>query len=62
VFLGRSNERIKRAGINVSPAEVEDILMQHPDVAQAGVVGVASSTDETIFAFIVARRSGTDPG
>ncbi len=31
---------IKRAGINVSPAEVEDVLLQHPGVAQAGVVGV----------------------
>ena len=60
VFLGRSTEMIKRAGINVSPAEVEEILMQHPAVAQAGVVGVASETDEKIIAFVVAR-DGTPP-
>ena len=55
VFLGRSTEMIKRAGINVSPAEVEDILLQHPDVAQAGVVGVASGDGESIVAFVVPR-------
>ncbi|MGI4955280.1 MAG: class I adenylate-forming enzyme family protein [Janthinobacterium lividum] len=56
VFLGRSTEMIKRAGINVSPAEVEDVLLQHPDVAQAGVVGVASAKGEDIIAFVVPRE------
>lgn len=60
VFLGRSNEMIKRAGINVSPAEVEEILMQHPAVAQAGVVGVPSAKGEAIVAFVV-PRGGKDP-
>ncbi len=54
VFLGRNSEMIKRAGINVSPAEVEDVLMQHADVAEAAVVGVPDSKrGETIIAFIV---------
>ncbi len=53
VFLGRSTEMIKRGGINVSPAEVEDVLMQHPSVAQAGVVGVPSEIGESIIAFVV---------
>ena len=60
VFLGRSTEMIKRAGINVSPAEVEDILLQHPAVAQADVVGVPSGQGESIIAFVVAR-GGTAP-
>lgn len=55
VFLGRSTEMIKRAGINVSPAEVEDVLMQHPAVALAGVVGAPSANGETIVAFVVAH-------
>ena len=55
VFLGRSTEMIKRAGINVSPAEVEDILLQHPAVGQAGVVGVPGPNGETIVAFVVPR-------
>ncbi len=53
VFLGRSTEMIKRSGINVSPAEVEDVLLQCADVAQAGVVGVASGKGEDIVAFVV---------
>ena len=56
VFLGRATEMIKRAGINVSPAEVEDVLMQHPGVAQAGVVGVASGTGEAIIAFVLPKE------
>ncbi len=55
VFLGRSTEMIKRAGINVSPAEVEDVLLQHPDVAQVGVVGTPSEQGELIVAFVVPK-------
>ncbi len=38
-FVSRSSEIIKTSGINVSPAEVEDFLLSHPDVAQAVVTG-----------------------
>ncbi len=55
VFLGRSTEMIKRAGINVLPAEVEEVLMQHPAVAQAGVVCVPSDNEEAIIAYVVPR-------
>ncbi len=55
-FLGRSGEMIKRSGINVSPAEVEDALMQHPGVSQAGVVGVPDAEKgELIVAFVVPK-------
>ena len=55
-FAGRDADIIKRAGINVSPAEVESILLQHPDVAQAAVVGAsAAERGEAIVAFVVAR-------
>lgn len=60
VFQGRSTEMIKRAGINVSPAEVEEVLLQHPAVAQAGVVGVAGAKGETIIAFIVPLGAAPD--
>jgi fatty-acyl-CoA synthase len=53
-FVGRDTDMIKRAGINVSPAEVESVLLQHPAVAQAAVVGVASGErGEVIVAFVV---------
>jgi fatty-acyl-CoA synthase len=53
-FAARDAEIIKRAGINVSPAEVESVLLQHPGVAQAAVVGAASGErGEVIVAFVV---------
>jgi fatty-acyl-CoA synthase len=61
-FVGRDTDMIKRAGINVSPAEVENLLLQHPAVAQAAVVGAASGErGEVIVAFVVpASSTSTD--
>jgi fatty-acyl-CoA synthase len=54
VFVGRTTEMIKRTGINVSPAEVEEVLLQHPKVAQAAVIGVPDpAKGEIIVAFVV---------
>ncbi|MGT2477635.1 class I adenylate-forming enzyme family protein [Paraburkholderia terrae] len=53
-FVGRNTEMIKRAGINVAPAEVEDILRQHSGVALAGAAGVPDpERGEMIVAFVV---------
>ena len=38
-FLGRNSDMIKAGGIWVSPAEVESVLVEHPDVLEAAVVG-----------------------
>lgn len=57
VFVGRVSEMIKRAGINVSPAEVEAVLLRHPSVHQAAVVGVPDAVrGERIFAFVVMNQ------
>ena len=54
VFVGRVSEMIKRAGINVSPAEVEAVLRRHPSVKEAAVVGVPDAArGERIFAYVV---------
>ena len=54
IFAGRDSEMIKRAGINISPAEVEDVLMQHAAVSQAAVVGASDAArGEIIVAFVV---------
>jgi benzoate-CoA ligase len=47
---------IKAGGIWVSPAEVESVLVEHPDVLEAAVVG-ARNVDglETTVAFLVPR-------
>jgi len=40
----------------VSPAEVEEVLLRHPAVAEAGVVGIPDATyGEEIKAFVVVR-------
>jgi len=54
--LGRASDLLKAGGIWVSPAEVEERLLQHPDVAEAAVVGVADSNElDKPVAFVVAR-------
>lgn len=61
IFLGRATEMIKRAGINVSPAEVEDVLLQHPAVAQVAVVGAPDpARGEIIVAFVVTMKPATE--
>lgn len=56
-FVARDSEIIKRAGINIAPAEIEELLRQHPDVAQAGVAGAPNSDKgEIIVAFVVLVR------
>jgi len=57
-FVARDSDIIKRAGINVSPAEIESLLLMHPSVAQAAVVGTASGErGEAIVAFVVPQPS-----
>ncbi|PXY26962.1 benzoate-CoA ligase family protein [Prauserella muralis] len=43
--LGRFNDMIKAGGIWVTPSEVEDRLLEHPDVAEAVVVAVPDSDE-----------------
>jgi fatty-acyl-CoA synthase len=53
-FRGRIKEMIKTGGINVSPVEVEELLMKHPAVRIAYVVGIQDSVrDEIIGAVII---------
>ncbi len=39
-ILGRSDDTIKVAGKRLGPAEVESILVSHPDVSEAAAIGV----------------------
>jgi fatty-acyl-CoA synthase len=55
-FSCRVTEMIKKGGINISPAEVEDVLMRHGSVALVGVVGVPDARQgELLAAFVVAK-------
>ena len=58
-FFDRKKDMIKRAGENVSAIEVEAVLVEHPGVAEACVVGVADPIrDEAVAAIVVP----VDPG
>jgi crotonobetaine/carnitine-CoA ligase len=55
-FFDRAKDVIKRAGENVSASEVETVLLQHPDIAEAAVIGVPDPIrDESVMAIVVAE-------
>lgn len=54
-LLGRRKDLIIRAGAKIYPDEIEEVLQQHPGVAEAAVVGMADPAYEEVpVAFIVA--------
>lgn len=56
VIDGRSKDIIIRNGENISPKEIEDRLMTHPDIAQAAVIGIPDAkTGERAVAVVVTR-------
>lgn len=58
---GRAKELIITGGYNVYPREVEEVLSQHPAVADCVVAGVPSREwGETVAAFVVPRQAGGD--
>jgi fatty-acyl-CoA synthase len=57
-FRGRIKEMIKTGGINVAPLEVEEVLLGHPAVEQAYVVGLPDARKEEILAAVVVLREG----
>lgn len=55
-FIGRKDDVIKTSGHLVGPFEVESVLMEHPAVAEAGVIGKPDPTAlEIVKAFIVLK-------
>jgi acyl-CoA synthetase (AMP-forming)/AMP-acid ligase II len=58
-YVSRRDNQIKTAGYRVSPTEVEEVLHEHEQVAQAAVVGVADALlGQAIHAFVVLRAGG----
>ncbi len=53
---GRLKDLIIRGGVNISPVEVDNIIMQHPKVYEAAAVGIPDPIyGEEIVAYIVVR-------
>ncbi len=56
-FVGRADDVIKSAGHLIGPFEVESALMEHPAVAEAGVIGKPDPVvGETVKAFVSLKR------
>ena len=58
-FLGRKDDLIKSSGYRVSPYEVERILADHPDVADAAVVGEKAGPGRVLVAAYVIPKAGS---
>ncbi len=60
-ILDRKKDMIIVGGLNVYPSEVERVLREHPEIADAAVIGVPDDIrGEKVKAFVV-RRPGTEP-
>ena len=58
---GRADDVIISAGWTMSAIEIEDVLLRHPDVREAAVIGVADALrGQVVKAFIVSARGGDD--
>jgi acyl-CoA synthetase (AMP-forming)/AMP-acid ligase II len=55
---GRMDDVIVRGGENLSPGEIEDVLVQHPAVAEAAVVGVPDEEWGEVVAAVVVPHAG----
>jgi acetyl-CoA synthetase len=57
-FVGRADDVIKTSGHLIGPFEVESVLMEHPAVAEAGVIGKPDPVAMEIVKAFVSLRSG----
>ena len=51
----RKKEIIIKGGLNISPREVEDVLLRHPVVKEAAVIGRRKGEREEVVAFVTTR-------
>ncbi len=58
---GRSDDTIIRGGENIAPAEIEDVLVEHPHVHDCAVVGAEDSQWGQIIVAVVVPASGASP-
>ena len=59
---GRLDDVIVRGAENISPGEVEDVLLAHPAVAEAAVIGIPDTEWGEAVAAVVVLRPGTAAG
>ena len=59
-YCGRADDMLKVAGMWVSPVEVENVLLGHPQVAEAAVVGATDARGLTYSVAYVTLRAGCE--
>jgi len=60
-FVGRADDVIKSAGHLIGPFEVESVLMEHPAVAEAGVIGKPDEMVGEVVKAFVSLKHGFQP-
>jgi acetyl-CoA synthetase len=60
-FVGRADDVIKSAGHLIGPFEVESALMEHPAVAEAGVIGKPDAVVGEVVKAFVSLKQGHEP-
>jgi len=60
-ILGRSDDTIKVAGKRLGPAEVESILVCHPEVVEAAAIGVPHEVKGNELVLFAVLKAGVDP-
>ena len=62
-IVGRKKDMILRGGYTVAPGEVEAVLMTHPEIAEAAVIGIPDDDlGEDVAAFVSLKRPGRGGG
>ena len=59
-IVGRVKDMIIRGGENIYPAEIEEFLMRHPDIAEAQVVGLPDSFMGEEVAAVLRLKTGSN--
>jgi 2-aminobenzoate-CoA ligase len=59
-FVSRQEDLIKSSGYRIGPEEIEDALLKHPAVADAGVIGVPDPVrGQNVKAFVILKPGQT---
>ncbi len=59
-IVDRSKDMIIRGGFNVYPREIEEVLLTHPEVSLAAVIGVPHESHGEEIKAVVIRNDGVD--